>query len=37
VAIIERALARDPEARYGHAAEMRKDVVQALRDLGAVA
>lgn len=36
-AIIERALLRDPEARYGHAAEMRKDVVQVLRDLGAVA
>jgi serine/threonine-protein kinase len=37
VQIVTRALARDPEARYGHAAEMRKDVIQALRALGQVA
>ncbi len=32
--IIARALERDPERRYGIAAEMRKDVLSALRDLG---
>ncbi len=34
VQLIERALERDPDARYGIAAEMRKDVVNALRTLG---
>jgi serine/threonine protein kinase len=32
--ILTRALERDPDRRYTHAAEMRKDVVQALRELG---
>ncbi|MEO1268363.1 MAG: hypothetical protein AAFX99_09705 [Myxococcota bacterium] len=34
--IIARALERDPEKRYGIAAEMRKDVMAVLRDMGDV-